>query len=78
MYANVGRLIKFLLKKYNFMIAKFRTKVFTRPYKTAKYGVWDCYQIVLPKTQQNRISTHDNSFQSEQSCHGRQIQMKKQ
>jgi len=37
-----------------------------------------CYQKVLPKIQQNRISTHDNSFQSEQSCHGRQIQMKKQ
>jgi len=40
------------------MIAKFRTKVFTQPYKTAEYGVWGCYQIVLPKTQQNRISIH--------------------
>lgn len=60
------------------MIAKFQTKVFTQPYKMAKYGVWVCYQIVLPETQQNRISTHDNSFQSEQSCHERQIQMKKQ
>lgn len=51
-------LIKFLLKKYNFMISKFRTKVLTQPYKTAEYGVWSFYQIVLPKTQQNRISIY--------------------
>lgn len=60
------------------MISKFQTKCSPNRIKRLNMGFGGCYQIVLPKTQQNRISTHDNSFQSEQSCHGRQIQMKKQ
>lgn len=38
----------------------------------------DCYQIVLPATEQNKTGAYDNSFQSEQSCHGREIRMEEQ